>query len=230
MDGPSQNLLARPGLAGNKHGSRRWRDLLDDAHHVLHDLGAANQLANAPGLAQLPRQRGHLLAVASLPQSAVEQGVQDGSLQGLFDVPEGARFNGGNRAFFTALAGNDDGWNGFQFLAQTAQQREPVHARQLHVGDQNGGAVTRKVGQGVFGAGDAEHVESPLPQQRFVAEAGVFLVLDNQDAVSQFLDVGQHGNFSRAYSSNLSAGRVNAKLRSLGGAAINQRQAMRVNA
>ena len=114
MDGARQNFLARAGFAGDQHGGGGGRDLLDDAHHVLHGLGAAHQIADAPGFAQLARQRGHLLLVAGAAQGAVQQGVQNGALERLFDVPEGAGFDGGDGALFAALAGDDDGGDGLQ--------------------------------------------------------------------------------------------------------------------
>ena len=42
------------------------------------------------------------------------------------------------------------------------EKRQTIHAGKLDVGDQNGGTVFGETSQGVFGAGNAENVESPL--------------------------------------------------------------------
>ena len=108
------------------------------------------------------RQRSHLLLVADLAQSAVEQRPQDGSFERLFDVPESAGLDGGHGAFFAAFPGDDNGGNGGQLVAEALEKRQAVHAGKLDVRNQNGGMIVGETSQGVFRAGNAQDVQAPF--------------------------------------------------------------------
>ena len=83
------------------------------------------------------------------------------------------------------FAGDDDGGNGLQFLAEPGQQVEPVHSGQFDVGDQHRGRKFGKARQSVFRAAHAQDFVAPPAQQGFVTDARVFFILDDQDAVGE---------------------------------------------
>ena len=110
-------------------------------------------------------------------------------------------------------------------LAQVSQQVQSVHSGQFHVGDQRRGRKFGKTRQRVLGAAHAQHFVSPSSKQRFVADARVFLVLNDEDSVGCRFRSFKAGRFSHAIcaqssperlaaTSNLPAASVAAKLRS----------------
>ena len=146
-------------------------------------LAPPDQFADAAGLAQLARQRGHLLVVARPAQRAIEQSPQHGGLERLFDVPEGAGLDGRDGALFAAFSGDDDGGN----VAQAPRRGGRAASVRPFPGSstsaiRTAGRIFGESRQGFLGAGNAQHVQSPFAQQCFVALARVFLVLDDQDA------------------------------------------------
>ena len=101
-------------------------------------------------------------------------------MQRFFDVPEGARLDGLHGALVAALPGDDDGRHIAKLITQLAQQGQAIHAGKFHVSQDHRGTITRKRRQGLFGASHAKHVTTPLAQERFIAEASVFLILDDE--------------------------------------------------
>ena len=183
VNGAGDNFLAGAGFAGDQHGSGTGRGHFDDAHDVLHGLGIADEIAESTGIAQLALQNEEPLFVASLAEGAIEKSAKDWALQRLFDVPEGAGFDGGNGAFLAALAGDDDGRNFVEFVAELLKKVEAIHAGKFDVGDEGVWLKTGKFSEGVFGGAYAKNIVAPALQQLLVAFAGVIFILDNQDAV-----------------------------------------------
>ncbi len=101
----------------------------------------------------------------------------------LFDVPESARLDGGHRAFFATLPGDDNGGNGGQLIAKALEQRQAVHAGKLDVGDQNGRMIVGETSQGVFRAGNAQDVQAPSLEQGLVAAPRVLFIFNDKHAI-----------------------------------------------
>ena len=132
-------------------------------------------------------QRLHLPAIPNAAHRAVQQGAQHRGLEWFLDIPECAGLDRRNDSFFAALAGNNDGGNGLQFVTELGEQVEPVHSGQLHVGNQDGGSKFGKTRQRVFRAAYAENLVAPPAQQSFVSNTRVLFILDDQDAVGRRL-------------------------------------------
>jgi hypothetical protein len=131
----------------------------------------------------LALQNEEALFVASPAESAIEKSAEDGALQRLLDVPESAGFDGGDGAFLAAFAGDDDGRNFMEFVAELLKKVESIHAGKFDVGDKRVRLKTGKFGEGIFGGTNAENIVAPALQQLLVAFACVIFIFDNQDAI-----------------------------------------------
>ena len=139
VNAAGDDFFAGAGFAGDQNGCGTGRGHFDDAHDFLHRFGAADEIAEAAGFAQLALQNGELARVACFFEATIEERAQDRRFHRLFDVPEGAGFDGGDGAFIAAFAGDDDRRNVAKFVAELFQQVEAVHAGKFDVGDEESG-------------------------------------------------------------------------------------------
>ena len=179
-----QNFLARAGFAGDQHGGRRRRDLLDQAHDVLHRLWTAptsspsSRLRAVAASARPPaadRGRARAPGRAATRRTAPLSGF---SMYQKAPASMAATTRSSLPLPVMMMAGTC-----LQLIAKAREEIQAVHSGQLDVGNQNGGRKFGKTSQGVFRAANAQDFKAPSAQQGFVAEARVFFVLDDQDAV-----------------------------------------------
>ena len=183
MDGLRDELLAGARFAGDEHGRRGRRRLLDHLVDLPHLRAVADERSERAVLAQLAPQRLHLAHRLQAFDDLVEENLQPLDIDGLRQVVVGAflhRLDGGVDG---ALRGQEQRRDVGADLRQRAQQREPVHTRHHQVGDDDGGpeggdllerflAVARRVGD-----------EAPALDKLLEAHARRRVVFDDQDAL-----------------------------------------------
>ena len=69
---------------------------------------------------------------------------------------------------------------------QLSKQLEAVHARQLDISQHDCGLEFGELRQSLLRVADSQDLTAPLVEQGFVTLAGVFLVLNNQDALRKW--------------------------------------------
>ena len=130
MNGPRDQLLARPGFAQNAHPRFACRHPPNLPHQVLHRFAAANQFV----LAQAVPQFAILVLQARKPQGVLHRNQELVRGDRLFEKVERAELNRLDRHFDIGLTGNENNGRLHARRLQVLQQREPVLPRHDHVG------------------------------------------------------------------------------------------------
>src|SRR3569832_2224686 len=172
-------LLAGAGFAVDEHGDIRARESTDRTKYLLHRRRLTDDLR---GLAVgFICGRGAALVLADRAAREVD-GL--GDVEGRRHILERAALIGGDGALEIRMRGHDDHGQVGVTVAYRVEQREAIHARHAHVGDDGGGrrAVERLEHAG--GAVEGDHVHLGLFQGLFEHPADGTVVVDDEDAIT----------------------------------------------
>ena len=190
VDGLRDQLLAGARLAGDEHRRRGRRRLLDHLIDLAHLGAVADERAERAVLAQLAAQRLHLAHRLEPLDDLVEQDLQPLNVDRLGQVVVGAFLHRLDRGVDGALRGQQQRRHVGADLRQRAQQREPVHARHHHVGDDDRRTERRDLLERFFAVARRLGDEAPAPDELFEPDARGGVVLDDQHALSGDLRFG----------------------------------------
>jgi hypothetical protein len=180
VDGARDQLLARPGLAGDEDGRARGRNLIDELEDGLHLLGATDDRAALDAPDHRTAERLPLLLLAPTLDAGGDRRRHLLVLKGLADAVERAALPRADRRVVGRVGRNHDD-DGFGVALQEFFERaQAPHARHRNV-EQHDIVSPPPVGFEALFAG-ARQI-NPVPfgrEQRLQDIAHDFLVVDDE--------------------------------------------------
>ena len=136
VESARDQLLPRPALAHDEDRGLRRRDFVHEPENVLHRGRLGDDGVGAAGGLDLPAQA-PVLRAQPLPLLRLAQDEQHLVWpERLAQVVVGARLHRLERKIVRSVRAHDDDGGFRGLLLHRAHQREPIHARHAHVGDQ----------------------------------------------------------------------------------------------
>src|SRR5688572_20348511 len=185
VDRLGDELLAGARLAPDQHRRRRRGGLLDDLVDLAHARTAADHVAEAAVLAQLPAQDLYLAPRVLPLDDLVEQDLQPLRLDRLGQVVVGALLDRLDRRFNGPLGGQDHHGVLAPVVLERAEQVEAAHPRHHEVADDDGRAEDGDPLEGFLAVSRGIGGEPPRTHELGQPKACARFVLDNQDALAR---------------------------------------------
>ncbi len=141
MDGAGDQVLAHAAFAGQQHGGAGGRHALDGGEDLLHRRAAADDVVELVAPAQFLLQLAVLVAQRAHFERLVDHLHQVIERKRLEQEIGGAGLHGFHGGLHAAERRHHDHRHVRVLPADQAQQLQPVHARQLEIGEHQVGAV-----------------------------------------------------------------------------------------
>src|SRR5262245_41144583 len=183
MNGPSDQLLARPRLAGEQYRCVAGPGQFDQPIDLLHRRARAQDGAETTTLPKLPAQECHLALDFPALHRLVEEDPQAPWVHRLGQVVVGPLAHGRDRRLHRRVTGEQDDHRVRVDFVERLQERDPVQGRHHQIGDDDGGAEGGGPLESLFPIDGLLDLVSPGRQQIRQRGACGFVVVSDQNAV-----------------------------------------------
>src|SRR5262252_4245955 len=183
MDGPGDQLLARSRLSSDEHRRVAGSRQLDQPIHLLHRRARTQDGPEAAALPELPAQEGHLALDLTPLYGLVEQHPEAPRIHRLGQVVIGALAHGGDGRLYRRVTGQKDDHRVRVHFVERLQERDAIQGRHHQIGDDDGGAESRRLLESILAIDGLLDFVAPTRQQVRQSGAGGFVVVSDQNAV-----------------------------------------------